>query len=314
MPTTAPPALERPALSDPAARLASREATAARLLTTAARHTLDPDVEVPWDEPPVPGLPWVPVEVCSLYGTPLWDRLTEEQRVELTKHEIVSVASTGVWFELILVQLLVRQLYGAPLGTDHLRFSLTEIADECRHSAMFSRLAASTGCTGYGPSRLVRWLGTLARTTGSPAFAFGGALYVEELLDGLQRRALKDDGVQPLSRAVCRVHVVEEARHIRFAREELRLRAPGLRGWKRAVVRLELGIMALCATRSLVDPAVYAAVGIDPAEGFRAAESNPHWRRARRDAAAKAVALLEELGLIGGPGRWLWRQAGVLPS
>lgn len=298
----------------PSDRHAAREATAGRLLATAARHTLDPDAEVPWDSAPVPELPWVPPEICSLYGTPLWDRLTDEQRVELTKHEIVSVASTGVWFELILMQLLVRQLYRAPLGTEHLRFALTEIADECRHSAMFSRLAAHAGCTGYGPTGLVRRLGTLARTTGSAAFAFGGALYVEELLDGLQRRALKDERVQPLTRAVCRVHVVEEARHIRFAREELRLRAPRLTGWRRELVRVELGIMALCATRSLVDPQVYASVGIDPAEGFAAAEGNPHWRDARRQAAARAVALLEELGLVGGPARLLWRRAGVLPE
>ena len=297
-----------------AARAATRETTADRLLRTAARHTLDPDVEVPWDSPVDPDLFWVPPEVCSLWGTPLWERLTPAQRVELTKHEIVSVASTGVWFELILMQLLVRQLYREPLGTAHLRFGLTEIADECRHSAMFSRLAAATGATGYGPSPLVRRLGTLARTTGSASFAFGGALYVEELLDGLQRLALKDERVQPLTRAVCRVHVVEEARHIRFAREELRLRAASLRGWKRSVVRLELGIMALCATRSLIDPQVYASVGIDPAEGRRAAEANPHWREARRTAAAKAVELLEEVGLLGGPARLLWRRAGVLPA
>jgi hypothetical protein len=296
------------------ARRAAREATAERLLGTAARHTLDPDVEVPWDDDPDPDLYWVPPEVCSLYGTGLWDRLTEAQRVELSRHEFVSVASTGVWFELILMQLLVRQLYRSPLGTAHLRFGLTEIADECRHSAMFSRLAAVTGATGYGPSPRVRRLGTLARTTGSAAFAFGGALYVEELLDGLQRLALKDQRVQPLTRAVCRVHVVEEARHIRFAREELRLRAPRLTGWRRHLVRLELGIMALCATRSLVDPQVYARVGIDPADGRRAAEANPHWRQARRDAAAKAVALLDELGLVAGPARLLWRRAGVLPG
>lgn len=303
-----------PALPDRAARRQRREDTADRLLRTAQRHTLDPDVEVPWDEPAVPGLLYTPAHLCSLYGTPLWDGLTTEQQVELSKHEVVSIASTGVWFELILMQLLVRHLYGQPLGTDHLRFGLTEVADECRHSAMFSRLARQTGCPGYGPSRLVRRLGTLARTAGSRAFAFGGTLYVEELLDGLQRAAVKDDRVQPLTRAVSRVHVVEEARHIQFAREELRLRAPALRGWRRQLVRLELALTAYYATASLIDPRVYASVGIDPAEGARVAAANPHWQAAKRSAAERAVTLLDELGLIAGPTRGLWRRAGVLAN
>lgn len=289
-----------------------REQLAERLLRTAEKHTLDPAVEVPWDTAPEPGLSWVPPELCSLYGTPLWDGLSEAQQRELTRHEFVSVASTGVWFELILMQLLVRQTCRARLGTAHLQFALTEVADECRHSAMFSRLAAVTGCVGYGPSRAARRLGTFARTTGAKAFTFGGALYVEELLDGFQRRTMSDERVQPLARAVCRVHVVEEARHIRFARDEVRRAAARLTGWRFHLVRLELGLMALVSTANLVDPQVYAAVGIDPADGARAAAGNPHWRAARRDAARRAVVLLEELGLVAGPARLLWRRAGVL--
>ena len=35
----------------------------------------------------------------------------EQQRIELSKHEVASIASTGLWFEIILMQLLARYAY-----------------------------------------------------------------------------------------------------------------------------------------------------------------------------------------------------------
>ena len=50
-------------------------------------------------------------ERMSLYGTALWERLTEEQRIELSRHEVASVASVGLWFEMILMQMMLKDLY-----------------------------------------------------------------------------------------------------------------------------------------------------------------------------------------------------------
>jgi hypothetical protein len=61
-----------------------------------------------------------------------------------------------------------------------------------------------------------------------------------------------------------------------------------------------------------VHAGVYRSVGIDPAEGRRAAWSNPNYRRTLRWAAERVVAYLGDLGLIGGPGLALWRRSGLL--
>ncbi|WP_278259015.1 diiron oxygenase [Nocardioides convexus] len=66
---------------------ASAEALAQRLLRSAARQSYDPEVDLDWDAPPVPGLWWMQPERMSLYGTPLWERLSEEQRITLSAHE-----------------------------------------------------------------------------------------------------------------------------------------------------------------------------------------------------------------------------------
>ena len=46
----------------------------------------------------------------------------------------------------------------------------------------------------------------------------------------MQREAMTDEQVEPLTPAVARLHVTEEARHMRYAREEL------IRDWPRAAV------------------------------------------------------------------------------
>ncbi len=60
------------------------------------------------------------------------------------------------------------------------------------------------------------------------ANAYASVMAAEEILDMMQRDFMKDERVQPVTRTVSKIHVLEEARHIRFAREEVgrRIQAP----------------------------------------------------------------------------------------
>ncbi|MFY9807139.1 MAG: diiron oxygenase [Pseudonocardiaceae bacterium] len=289
-----------------------REETAQRLLRTSAKHSYDPAVEIDWDAPLAPDRYFVDPRRSSLYGTPLWDRMSESQRIELTKHEVASFYSIGIWFETILMQMLVRHIYDRPISSAHARYGWTEIADECRHSVMFSRMAEKFGAADYGPGWLVHQLGRLFKTTSNGTLTFAGTIYVEEILDALQREQMADESLQPAIQKVSRIHVIEEARHIRYAREETLRQWPRL-GWLgRAYSRLILAVVVYCATTRLVDPKVYAAVGLDVKEAVAAAASNPHWRETKRFMAHKVITFFNEVGLIAGPGKLLWRRAGVL--
>jgi hypothetical protein len=57
---------------------------------------------------------------------------------------------------------------------------------------------------------------------------------------------------------------------------------------------------------------VYAAVGLDVKEAVAAAAANPHWRETKQFAAQKVIKFFNEVGLISGPGKLLWRRARVL--
>jgi hypothetical protein len=296
----------------PTAPVPDRESTAQRLLQTSAKHSYDPAVDIDWDAPLAPDRYFIDPRRSSLYGTALWDRMSEEQRIELTKHEVASFYSMGIWFETILMQMLVRHVYDFPKGSAHARYAWTEIADECRHSVMFSRMAEKFGGPEYGPDRLVHQLGRFFKTTSNGTLTFGATIYVEEILDALQREQMADESLQPVVQKVSRIHVIEEARHIRYAREETRRQWPRLGRVGRAYSRLVLAVVVYLATTRLVDPKVYAAVGLDVDEAVAAAAANPHWRQTKQFAARKVIKFFNEIGLIAGPGKLLWRKAGVL--
>jgi hypothetical protein len=289
-----------------------REETAARLLRSSAERSLDPYVEIDWTSPATPGAYYQPPERSSLYGTALWDAMSEEQRTELTKHEIASIASVGVWFELILMQMLVRDIYDRDPRTAHVQYGLTEIGDECRHSVMFGKMIETMGCPTYGPGRLATFLGRIFAATSRGPLSYAAALFVEEILDIRQREAMRDESLQPLVRDVSRLHVVEEARHMRYARDEVARKFEQLGPLARAHMRLVLAFVALIATKRLIHPDVYTAVGLDKRQAMRAARRNPHWMHTQRWAAARVVGFFKEIGLIAGPGRLVWRASGLL--
>ncbi|MGQ0573087.1 MAG: AurF N-oxygenase family protein [Pseudonocardia sp.] len=289
-----------------------REATAERLLQSSLDHSYEPSIDIDWDAPLVDGLWGIPQHRSSLYGTELWEGLTESQRRTLTVHEVCSVARIGLWFEIILMQMLLRYAYDRDPRRAHIQYALTEIADECRHSMMFAKMTERYGVPDYAPRRLTHELGRLFKTVGYGPAMFAGTLFVEEILDQLQRESMRDETVQPLTRMVNKIHVTEEARHVRYAREELLRIMPKTSRWQKVIARYLTARIAYVVARNLIHPDVYASVGIDPKVGRKAALANPHWRDTVRWSARKLVPFLREQELIGGTWEFLWRRARLV--
>jgi hypothetical protein len=290
----------------------SRERTSTRLLRASLDHTYDPVVEIDWAAAPDPEKLYAPANRVSLYGTPLWERLDGRQRIELSKHEVASIASVGIWFETILMRMLLRQYLRQDPTSGHAQYALTEVADECRHSIMFGRMIAAFGTPVYRLGTRDEMLGRILTATARGVRMFAAILIAEEVLDSFQREAMADGNVQPLVRMVSRVHVVEEARHVRWAREELERSVPLMGAAERAYSQLVIGRAANTIARNLVNPRVYRAVGIDPAVGRRAAWTNPHYRQTLRWAAGRVTSFLGDLGLVGGAGAPYWRRSGLV--
>nr|WP_239151523.1 diiron oxygenase [Virgisporangium aurantiacum] len=292
--------------------MVGRQETAERLLTASVRRSYDPAVTIDWAAPFVDGAYWLPPERSSLYGTPLWAGLRDDQRIELTKHEVASAASAGIWFETVLMQMLIRAYYDQDPTSPHAQYALTEVADECRHSIMFGRLIERLGVE---PTK-ARWrdhtLGRFLKATATGPHMYAAILIAEEILDAFQREIAADESLQPLIRMVSHIHVVEEARHVKYAREELARQVENAGPVTLAYSRMVIARAAASVVSRLVHPDVYRSVGIDPSIGRRAALANPQFRATLSWSASKAVAYLESLNLIDGPSRRIWRRAHLI--
>ncbi len=305
MTTAIPSTRTAPPVSD-------REETARRLLASSARKSYDPMVEVDWNAPlPTDKFGLTP-EWSTLYGTALWDEMTDEQKIELTKHEAASVSSVGLWFEILLMQMLLRDVYGRDKHSRHVQFALTEVADECRHSVMFAPAGEKFGMPDYGPITFIHRAGRLWGGLFRGANAYASVMAAEEILDMMQRDFMKDERVQPITRTVSKIHVLEEARHIRFAREEVTRRLQGASRARRAFERVSTAATVYFVMKSMIHPDVYVNAGLDKERALEVARTNKHHHDKIRTSGSKLMSFLDSVGLVGGPSKVLYKKVHLL--
>ncbi|HSV38486.1 MAG TPA: diiron oxygenase [Nocardioidaceae bacterium] len=295
-----------------------REATARRLLQSSVDRNYDPSVDLDWSAPIDPAVSFHPPELTTLYGTDLWDELTAEQQHKLGRLEQGWTASQGIIAEIGLMTMLLRVGTMDP-RTLHGQYALTELADECRHSTMFSRGLETMRQPGDPQiptlppvvALVARVLGALI--SDSPT-GWSALLYVEDTLDKLQRETMRDERLQPLVRMINRIHVTEEARHMSYAREELDRSMVGRSRRSLALHRALTGLMVLASSRLVVPGFVYAEVGLDPERAVPTAWNNPHRQANAKRHAERYIKTMEEAGLIVGRiSQSLWSRSGLRP-
>ena len=277
---------------------AAREKTALRLLGSSSKNSYDPLLDIDWDADVDLEMAYMPFERVSIYGTPEWDALTDAQKIELSKHELASVASTGLWFEILLIQMLARYAYSQDPQAAHTHYALTEIGDETRHVIMFAKAVSRMGVPTYRPPAYVQQLAKVYAGLAKGVAVFAPVLVAEEITDRLQRETMNDEAIHPLIRMVNRIHVVEEARHVRFAREEVARLMPFLGPIAKAVTNTSSAIVAAYVVHVLINPEVYASVGLDPKKTAKIARKNPHHQQTRRFLGEKIMKFLDEQGMV----------------
>ena len=93
----------------------------------------------------------LPPELLALYGTPTWEPMSETERIEYSRHEAAATFAAGIWFENALMQVVLRHLTDIDVTDPIHRYLLIEVADECRHSAMFGEYIRRAGTPSYAP-------------------------------------------------------------------------------------------------------------------------------------------------------------------
>jgi len=290
-----------------------REVVAQRLLGGAIKRSYQPEVDIDWDAPIDPEKFFLPPPVVSLYGTPMWEEMTEEQRIELSRQEMANVLSVGIWFENVLNRALLNELTREDPRSAHSHYTLTEMGDECRHMTMFGKVIDRVGARPYGLRMRERLAIQLLPFALRGSLLWVAALVGEEIFDALQRRMMDDPQLQPLVSQLMRIHVTEEARHIKFAREGVVRRMQSAGRLERFLTGNLVGLGGPVFRYAFSNPAVYRRAGLDVERASREAAENPHLHEAQVLGFAPLAQFLRENGLLGPMGRRLWRRAGFLP-
>ncbi|WP_410601312.1 AurF N-oxygenase family protein [Amycolatopsis sp. lyj-90] len=291
---------------------AGRRETAQRLLDSAAMLSYDPATEVDWETPLDKDFHGASPEWSTLYGTSYWAEMSPEQQKELTRQEAASVASTGIWFEMILQQMVLRDFYAKDPTDPAFQWALTEIADECRHSIMFARGAAKLGAPPYRPRRLAVELGRVFKATATGEAAYAAILVAEEVLDVMQRDWMRDERVVPFVRTINNIHVVEESRHMKFARDETREQLEGAGPVRRRINALVIAIASYFIVSSMVNRDVYKNAGLDTARALREAKANEHHKSMMRSSCAGLMEFLGSCGLLTRPALVFYKRANLI--
>lgn len=292
----------------------SGQAAARRLLKASADRSYDPSVDVDWDARPVDGKAWFPEHRISLYGTPLWDGLTSERRDELAKQELITVLSVIIHAELSLMRSLLRSVQEGEPGSDQALYALTEVGDECRHSTMFAMAIARLGGQAVPQSRaLTRVLNICSAVAPLGPFFWASALFFEEPIDRLQRECMADAELQPLTRMISRIHVVEEARHVAYAREAALRTMASAGPVSRWVNRVGIALLACSLRRAFIRPETYRRAGLDKKSAYRAALENPRYHESLRWMTDRLVVFCRDAGFLRGRLTMaLWRRSRLL--
>jgi hypothetical protein len=288
------------------------EAVARRLLRASASLSYDPEADVDWAVPCTEGAWYLQPERLSLYGTRVWQAMDAGQRVELSRREAGSHVGMSTWFELCTIRMFAGYLETRDIRDPRTHYALTEIGDETRHLIMFGRLLREMGCPVYGPPAHLRHLFSAFSPTFQDLTTFSLILVIEEVLIRLQRETERDERVQPLIRAICRIHVTEEARHVSFARAEIHDAVRRASRRRLAYHRELTGFGAYMALRSLIHPAVYDGLCPDPAEARRQARDNDRFRESMLWSGERLIAFLTEAGMITRAQHHWWRRAGLM--
>ncbi|GHB04192.1 MULTISPECIES: AurF N-oxygenase family protein [Streptomyces] len=285
---------------------------ARRLLDSAARLAYDPATEVDWETPLDKDFHGASPEWSTLYGTAYWGELTDAQRKELTRQEAASVASTGIWFEMILQQMVLRDIYAKdPTGAD-VQWALTEIAEECRHSIMFARGAQKLGAPAYRPRRLAVELGRAFKTVAFGEAAYAAILVAEEVLDVMQRDWMRDERVVPFVRTINNIHVVEESRHMKFARAETRRHLLGAGRIRRHIHAFAIAVASYVIVSSMVNKDVYANAGLDGERAIAEAKANEHHKSMMRSSCSGLMDFLASARLLTRPALVFYKRAHLI--
>jgi hypothetical protein len=261
---------------------------------------VDPDDPMQMDDSVVP-----------LYGTPLWNRMSDQQKSELRYHSQVFNLSQFLHGEQGALICAARIVQDVPTIESKF-YAATQVMDEARHVEAYRRLLTEKFRFVYPISKPLKTLIEQALTDKRWDFTYLGMQVLIEGLALVAFQRIRDYSKNPLCQAVNAYVMQDEARHVAFGRLALRDFYPHLSDAERRE-REEFVIEAAHLMRErLLMREVWERLGYDVDAWLRWAVETPFMAAFRQLLFAKIVPNLKRLGLLTPRVREAFDRMGVL--
>ncbi|MCB9591978.1 MAG: diiron oxygenase [Sandaracinaceae bacterium] len=257
--------------------------------------------EFEWPEALDPERYQMQAELCSLYGTELWEDMTEEQRKRLSLYEIGNFFSLTLQGERPLVAGLSDRLYSKKVSSEATEYLHHFIDEENKHMIMFGIFLNKYLGKVYPEKKI-----SLGREYGKGeeevAF-FCKVLVVEELGDYYNVKMMLDDSIEPIVKRINWVHHRDESRHLGFGRRHLtELAEHWLPQWSDETKKGFsdwLGQYVRSSWADFYNPTMYKDAGLEkPYDVRKMALAHPATAEHRAKASKKLLNIFLRLGLL----------------
>jgi hypothetical protein len=301
----------------------AREDKYQRLLARLSHQSVvkhyDAYADIPWDDPEYAIDPEDPRFILHgdepLGATSWYKAQPEAVRARIGLHTVATFARIGYTFESILKRGILEYAGKLPLDAPEFRYAYHEVIEEAQHALFFHEFVMRTGLDVRLP-RIVR-IGErqvirMGRTF--PELFFMFVLSGEDPIDWMQRRLLQSGHtIHPLLERISRIHIIEEARHISFARHFLRRNVPRLGRVKMQILRVRTPIVFKVASQLMMQPSrhVIRTYGIPKAVVDEAYGPGSNAKQRTLEALRKARELCWEIGVLDERWARLWKVLGI---
>jgi hypothetical protein len=205
-------------------------------------------------------------EICSLYGTPAWEKLTEAQRKEAAFYEAVNFFSLNIHGERELIQGLAKRLYKK--WPDSISQYIHHfLGEENNHMTLFGNFCMRYHGRVYPDKKFAV---EKELVPGEDDFLFFAKVCVfEEIVDFYNVTMQKDERLHPTTRQINAYHHLDESRHLAFGRAIMQtLFEEYKESWgpeKTNQIRADLLAYVAATQREYYNPRAYKDLGLENA-------------------------------------------------
>ncbi len=278
-----------------------------RLIRISKEHPLMPETYIPWHEQPKPDDVFMPEMLNSLHGLTIYDTLSDVQKLELGRQELVQVIASYAWGESLFCLFMTRHLLTlSPEDVVH-QFLLRELIEEYRHQEMFGMAIRQLGGRAVKQSRMHSAVGLFSNKYLPADYLFMGSVAVEMVTDVYGNYERKAANVYPVIRKMFDLHNIEEGRHIHFTKSLLRDYSAKAGYLKRTLYSYVILLNIYFVRTMYVKYEIYERVGIaNPDKVYK--QASKHYKRKFADACLKdVVGFVNEWKGFNLLTSWAWR-------